>query len=97
MDWLKFGQNAFKEVLFEKRISIFLWAKIIALSKEKYKSIKLNLKLSQRKCHFNLQHGLQITICIQNLLMKPPTDSLEVWSFEEIDGVEKKLDVIEAR
>ena len=41
MDWLKFGQNAFKEVLFEKRISIFLWAKIIALSKEKYKSIKL--------------------------------------------------------
>ena len=29
--------------------------------------------------------------------MKPPTDSLEVWSFEEIDGVKKKLDVIEAR
>ena len=28
--------------------------------------------------------------------MKSPTDNLEVWSFEEIDGVEKKLDVIEA-
>lgn len=28
--------------------------------------------------------------------MKPPTDNLEIWSFEEIDGAEKKLDVIEA-
>ena len=26
--------------------------------------------------------------------MKPPTDSLEIWSFEEIDGAEKKLDVM---
>ena len=71
-------------------------SKNYCIEQRKIQINQVNLKLSQRKCHFNLQHGLQITICIQNLLMKSPTDSLEIWSFEEIDGAEKKLDVIEA-